>query len=693
MLQSLDSIDFSALGEKEAAVWVGRLSHLVQEHNDRYYVLDQPVITDAEYDQLFKALQNVEQLYPQLVAPDSPTHRVGGHALARFEKVRHPLPMLSLGNAFEREELEAWYERCRRGLRNLYGEDVQPAICVELKIDGLAVALTYENGRLVIGATRGNGVEGENITSNARTIRSIPLRIRHSEPDVAVPERFEVRGEVFMRKTDLDLLNEQAVRTGEKTYANPRNAAAGSLRQLDPTTTASRPLSFTAYGLGPVRGAEPPNSQYQQLQWLRRLGFPVDDHTIRAPGLDEVLTFYERWAAERDDLDFEIDGLVLKIDDLDQQKVLGFVSNAPRWALAFKFAAREATTRLLGIEVNVGRTGAIKPEAVLEPVHIGGVTVRQATLHNEDYIINRDIRVGDVVIVKRAGDVIPAVIKPIEDARTGKEVAWRMPEHCPACGTKLIRLPDEADYYCVSTDCPAQFIRLVEHFASRGAMDIEGFGSKLAVVLVEQNLVSRLSDIYRLTEDDLLRLENFGEKRARNLLAGIDESRHRPLSRLLYGLGMRHVGKTTAELLVRHFESLSEMASASAADLEAIEGVGTVIAESIADWFSVDKNRQLIRDLEDLGVNVSRLPEEAPVAESDTAAAGKTFVLTGTLPNLQRKDAEEMIKKAGGRVSGSVSKKTDFVIAGESAGSKLDKAKELGVTILDEEELLHLLRE
>ncbi|MEX1054479.1 MAG: NAD-dependent DNA ligase LigA, partial [Rhodothermales bacterium] len=468
-----------------------------------------------------------------------------------FEKVRHPVPMLSLGNAFAPNEVEAWYERCRRGLRERYGTDVQPAVTVELKLDGLAVAVTYEHGSLAVGATRGNGLEGENITRNIRTIRSIPLSIPVGSTRIHAPDRLEVRGEVYLRKSDFELLNERAVASGDKPYANPRNAAAGSVRQLDSNITAARPLSFAAHGVGPVLGADPPSTQHEQLQWLKRLGFPVDAHTTRVTSIDEVLKLYDRWAKERDELDYEIDGLVLKIDDIEQQKVLGFVSNAPRWALAFKFPAHEATTRLLDIIVNVGRTGAIKPEAVLEPVHIGGVTVSQATLHNEDYILSRDFMIGDMVVVKRAGDVIPAVIKPIEEARTGKEVKWRMPESCPACGNPLVRLPGEADYYCVSTDCPAQFIRLVEHFASRGAMDIEGFGSKLAIVLVEKGLVEHLSDVYRLSEEDLLSLEKFGEKRARNLLVGIDASRQRPLSRLIYALGMRHVGSTTAELLVK----------------------------------------------------------------------------------------------------------------------------------------------
>ncbi len=690
-LDRLESTDLSTLSEDDASAFVELLSHLLRAHNHRYYVLDDPVITDPEYDRLFQGLQSLEAHHPSLVSHDSPTHRIGGEVLERFGKVRHPMPMLSLSNVFDEQGVEAWYERCRRGLSDRYGEDIAPAVVTELKLDGLAVALTYERGKLTIGATRGSGVVGENITTNVRTIPSIPLSIPVIHNSVDVPNRLEVRGEVFIRKSDFEALNERAASAGEKTYANPRNAAAGSLRQLDPTITASRPLSFTTYGIGPIEGTEPPGTQYELLQWLMNLGFPVNEHSHRSTGIDEVVELYRRWSEERDDLDYEIDGLVIKIDDFEQQRVLGFVSNAPRWATAYKFPAREATTKLLGILVNVGRTGAIKPEAVLDPVHIGGVTVSRATLHNEDYVVDRDIRIGDTVMVKRAGDVIPQVIKPVPDARTGDESIWQMPKACPACGSELVRLPEEADYYCVSTECPAQFIRLVEHFSSRGAMDIEGLGSKLAVVLVTEGLVKHLSDLYRLTMDDLLSLDNFGEKRAQNLLAGIDEARGRTLSRLIYALGMRHIGKTTAELLVSTFPSMDALAFATVEDLEAIDGIGTVIAESVVDWFKIDDNRRLISDLKALGVNTTRLPEERPATESKSAAADKTFVITGTLPTLSRKEAEALIKQAGGRVTGSVSGNTDYLVAGENPGSKYEKAREHEIEILNESELRELV--
>ena len=690
-LERLGTTDFSSLAQEEASAIVEKLRELLHAHIYRYHVLDDPVITDPEYDRLFRVLQDLEKQFPELVTPDSPTHRVGGGVLERFEKVRHPVAMLSLGNAFDEEEVRAWYERCRRGLRERFGDDISPAIVAELKLDGLAVALTYDHGRLVVAATRGNGIEGENVTANVRTVPTVPLAIPAGGSGVEPPDRIEVRGEVYIKKSAFDVLNERQASAGDKPYANPRNAAAGSLRQLDPGITASRPLTFTAYAVGPVAGTAVPRSQHELLEWLAALGFPVNEFTRRVTSIAEVVQIYERWSDERDGLDYEIDGLVLKIDDFEHQEALGFVSNAPRWAVAYKFPAREATTTLLDIVVNVGRTGAIKPEAVLDPVHIGGVTVSQATLHNEDYILDRDIRIGDTVIVKRAGDVIPQVIKSIPDARTGGETPWRMPAVCPACGNDLVRLPDEADYYCVSTECPAQFIRLVEHFASRGAMDIEGLGSKLAIVLVDRGLVKHLSDLYRLTQDDLLTLDNFGEKKAANLLAGIDASRHRPLSRLIYALGIRHIGRTTAELLVSKHASLDELAQATVEVLESIEGIGTVIAESVVDWFAVEDNRKLVADLRDLGVNTERTPDEEPPAAAEGAAAGKAFVITGSLPTLSRSEAEALIKRAGGRVTGSVTGKTDYVVVGENPGSKLERAIELDIPRLSEEELRRLV--
>ncbi|HET6567775.1 MAG TPA: NAD-dependent DNA ligase LigA [Rhodothermales bacterium] len=686
---------FANLDFEAASLLSERLRAVIRGHNHKYYVLDEPVVADVEYDELIQALRSIEERFPGLVTPESPTQRVGGAPLDKFKKVRHREPLLSLQNAMNPAGVRAWYDRCRRGLAAAYGPEVEPAITAELKIDGLAVALTYTQGILDTAATRGDGRVGEDITRNVRTIQSIPLQLPLGDgaSSLVAPDLMEVRGEIYMRRSGFEQLNRELAGRGERTFANPRNSAAGSLRQLDPRITAQRPLYFFAYSLGPVTGTVPP-TQWELLEWLKEFGLPVNPNARRFESIDEVIEFCQYWADARETLDYEIDGVVLKIDDHAQKDVLGFVSNAPRWAVAFKFPARESTTVLRDIVVNVGRTGAIKPEAVLEPVEIGGVTVSQATLHNEDYIVGRDIRIGDTVTVKRAGDVIPAVIGPILEARPPGTDAWHMPECCPACGSKLVRLPGEADYYCVSTDCPAQFIRLVEHFVSRNAMDIEGFGSKLAILFVEQGFIHHLSDIYRLCDrkDELLKLEGFAERRIENLLNGIEASKHRSLARLLFGLGVRHVGQTTAELIVPAFDSLDALAEAKQADLEAVGGIGRVIAESIIDWFSIDDNQKLVQDLRALGVNTIRLPEETPAAvQENEPVSGKIFVLTGTLPTLSRSDAEALIKRQGGSVSSSVSRNTHYVVVGESAGSKLDKAKELGIALLDEPGLLNLL--
>ena len=690
--EELGAQPVEVLSQGEAQRLAERLRPLLQALGYRYYVLDDPLLPDAEYDALYRRLEKIEATFPDLRTPDSPTQRVGGAPLDAFEKVRHPERLLSLSNAFDATEVRDWYDRCRRGL-DLDEEDNIP-LTAELKIDGLAVALTYADGRLEVAATRGNGRVGENITAGVRTIRDVPLRIP-ATPDNGrrAPTRLEVRGEVFMLRSAFEALNERLAGAGEKPFANPRNAAAGSLRQLDPKVTARRPLSFFAYGVGPVRG-ETPGTQHTLLQWLRRFGFPTSAHVQRFEGVEAAVAFCETWAARRDALDYEIDGVVLKVDAFAQQQALGVIAKAPRWAVAYKFPAREATTRLTGIAVNVGRTGAIKPEAVLEPVGLGGVTVSQATLHNEDYIRDLDIRVGDTVVVKRAGDVIPQVVRPVKEARTGNEAPWQMPETCPSCGSTLTRLPDEADTYCMASDCPAQFIRLVEHFVARGAMDIEGLGEKLAVQLVEAALVADLADLYRLKKSDLLDLERFAERRAANLVAAIEASKERPLSRLLFALGLRHVGLTTAELIIKRYASLDALAAASKEELEAIDGVGPVIAESVAGWFAREHNLRLVGALKALGVNTERLPREAPPEDdaSDRPAAGKTFVLTGSLPSLTRKEATEKIEQAGGTVTGSVSGNTDYLVAGENPGSKLGAAEARGVPVLSEADLIALLK-
>lgn len=659
---------------------------VLSQHADRYYRSDAPLITDAEYDALLARLRALEEAHPQWLRPDSPTHRVGSAPLETFGKVQHPEPLLSLGNAFDQDELRAWHERCRRRLEWAEGA-IGPAVCTELKIDGLAVALTYEKGILVRAATRGDGRVGENITANVRTIASVPLRL--AAGGYPVPDSVEVRGEVYFPKSAFEALNQFLRAQDQKPFANPRNAAAGSLRQLDSSVTAGRDLAFFAYSLGPV-SSPVSDGQYAMLQVLAGWGFDINPEASRFEDIEGAVAFCVGWTDERDSLDYEIDGVVVKVDDFRLQRDLGQVSNAPRWATAFKFPAREATTRLNGIHINVGRTGMITPEAELEPVQIGGVTVSQATLHNADYIRDRDIRIGDTVVVKRAGDVIPAVVASVPDARTGSEVAWEMPQHCPACNQPLERLEGEVDSYCVNGACPAQFIRLVEHFASRDAMDIEGFGSKLAVQLVEAGCIASLPDIYALQLDTLEGLEGFARRKAEKLLAGIEASRSRPLSRLLFGLGIRHVGRTTAETLVPHVEGLTQLAGMDVEALTAIDGIGEVIARSVVDWFALETNRNLIARLEELGVNVVRTPEEAPVDTGERPFEGLTFVVTGTLPTLGRKEVQDYIKQRGGKAASSVSSKTDYLVLGESPGSKADKAAELGIPVLDETGLRQL---
>lgn len=683
-----DLSDPTTMSEEEASQQVQILRAIIRQHDHRYYVQDAPVIPDAEYDRLYRALEDLERAFPALQTEDSPTQRVGGKPIDSFEKHEHPEALLSLSNAFDAGELREWYDRCRRRLEDAYG-DVAPRLVAELKIDGLAVALTYENGRLEIASTRGNGRVGENITHNVRTIHRIPMVVPVSG-DATPPERMEVRGEIFMRKSEFDALNEKLRDAGEDAFANPRNAAAGTIRQLDPSVTARRPLSFFAYSTGPMTG-DRPESHHETLQMLGEMGLPLEEHTQIFDAVEEVAELCESWIERRDSLDYEIDGVVVKIDNLAYQEELGAIANAPRWAVAFKFPAREATTTLERIIVNVGRTGAIKPEAELTPVQIGGVTVSQATLHNEDYIVDRDIRVGDTVVVKRAGDVIPQVVRPVPEARTGDEEPWRFPDACPECGTELVRLDDEADWYCMNTECPAQFRRLVEHFVMRNAMDVEGLGERVAHMLVDEGKVHTLADLFRLTQEDLIPLEGFAEKSAQNLVGALGTAKDRPLSRLLFALGIRHVGRTVAETIVEHFTTIDEVAQADLETLVSIDGVGPVIAESIVDWFAVDRNRELVDNLKAVGVNTERKAREAPASEQNDdalALSGKTVVITGSLDSLTRNDATSLIEKAGGKVTSSVSGNTDYLVKGANPGSKYDDALDRGIEIIDGEAAL-----
>jgi len=682
----LEDTEVDTLPTEDALALAERLRSVIRRHDHRYYVEDDPLISDVEYDRLYRTLKTLESEFPEAKTADSPTQRVGGPPIDDFEKHEHPEPLLSLSNAFDGTELREWYERCQRGLADRFGA-VEPAVVAELKIDGVAIALTYEDGALSVAATRGDGSVGEDVTHNIRTVHRIPLRIpvdpgERSSP----PEQVEVRGEVFMRKSEFEAFNERLVAEGAQPFANPRNAAAGTLRQLDPSVVAERPLSFFAFAVGPVSNGDL-STHSEVLDFLDAQGFPQESHTERFEELAPLIDFCEQWPARRDELDYEVDGVVVKIDRHEYREELGTIADAPRWAVAYKFPAREATTTLKDIRVRVGRTGAVNPEAVLEPVEIGGVTVSKATLHNEDYIQERDIRVGDTVVVKRAGDVIPQVVRTLPDARTGDEVPWTFPETCPTCGTELVRLPDEADHVCPNGECPAQFKRLVEHFAQRDAMDIEGLGERLSHRLVDLGLIETLADIYRIQKADLTPLEGFAEKSAENLVTAIEASKDRSLRRLLFALGIQHVGKTVAELIVRHYASIDALAAAAVADLDAIEGIGPTIAESIVDWFGVPDNRALVDDLASEGVNTHRQPHEAPAEEADASLplSGLTIVLTGSLPDWTRGDASDAIERAGGSVTSSVSGNTDLLVVGANPGSKLDTAREEGTAILEVE--------
>jgi DNA ligase (NAD+) len=657
-------------------------------HNYRYYALDDPAVSDAEYDALMRELRALEAAHPELIAPDSPTQRVSGEALDRFKKVTHPVPMLSLGNAFDEADLRAWRDRVRRLLPEGAPE---PAYVAEPKIDGLAIALHYEAGRFVRGATRGNGVVGEDITANLRTVKSIPLRIPVAG-DAPPPAFLEVRGEVYMRLADFEALNRRQAEAEDKLFANPRNAAAGSVRQLDPSITAGRPLAFFGYFM---RGAEEAHvaSQWAALQYLKSLGFPVNTDARRFTDFEDVVAYAQEWMGKRDVLPYEADGMVVKVDDFAAQEALGTISHEPRWAIALKFPARETTTRLKEIRVNVGRTGVLVPCAILEPVVIGGVTVSQATLHNEEDIHRKDIRIGDVVVLKRAGDVIPQVVKPVEDLRTGVEREFHMPDKCPACGEPVVKSPEEVAYYCVNASCPARLVQSIAHFASRGSMDIEGLGDRQAQLFVDLGLFRDVADVYYLKAEHLLGREGYAEKRVSNLLAAIEASKKQPVARLINALGIRHVGTTVAEALARRYSSIDALAAATAEELQTIEGLGPRIAASVTEFFANDANRRVLSKLRVAGVRLAEdRPVEAPAGPGPLA--GRTFVVTGTLPTLSRDEATALIQAHGGKVVDSVSKKTSYLVVGEDpGGTKLNKARELGIPTLNEAKLRVLIGE
>jgi DNA ligase (NAD+) len=662
---------------------VAELREQIRQHNYRYYVLDEPTVSDAEYDTLMRELRAIETAHPDLITPDSPTQRVGGSASEKFAKVRHPVPMLSLGNAFNEDDLQSWRDRTAR----LLGDDVPIAFVVEPKIDGLAIALTYENGRFTRGATRGDGEVGEDVTANLRTVPSIPLTIL--DRGSPVPTSIEVRGEVYMRIADFEALNKRLAAAGERVAANPRNAAAGELRQKDPAITASRPLRFFAYSVGPFEGVHL-RSQWETLELFRALGFPVNRDRRRFEDFAQVLAYCREWMARRDKLDYEADGIVVKVDSFAQQQELGVVGRDPRWAIAYKFPARETTSKLVDIVVNVGRTGVITPNAVIEPVTIGGVVVRNASLHNADYISERDIRIGDYVTVKRAGDVSPYIVGPIVARRDGSERPWTMPERCPACGTPLERPEGEVAYRCPNFGiCPAQLVRRIEHFVSRGAMDIAGIGEKQAQLFVERGLVKDVADLYTLTAASFEGMEGFGEKKISNLLMAIEAAKQRPLARLITGLGIRFVGEVAAQALAA-FGSLDALASASIDQIRAIDGIGPAVAASVTQFFSLPANQALVQKLKDVGVQTTGGP--TGIERAGDGLSGLAFVITGSLPTLTREQAEALIKSHGGKVAGNVTKKTSYLLAGtEPGGTKYSKAQELKIPILDQAGLLALI--
>jgi len=662
------------MNRQQAEQRAAELRERLNRYGYEYYVLDRPSVPDAEYDRLMQELIAIEEQYPELKTSDSPTQRIGGPPLEAFRKVAHRVPMMSLANAFNEGDLRDFDRRVRQ-------EVGEAAYVCELKIDGLAVSVRYEDGYFVQGATRGDGMTGEDITENLKTIRSLPLRLNE-------PVSLEARGEAFMPKASFLRLNEERQARGEELFANPRNAAAGSLRQLDPKVAASRQLDLFVYGLANAEelGIE---SHSAALSYLQSLGFKVNPERRRCATIDEAIAFINEWNEKRPQLSYEIDGIVIKVDSFAQQRQLGTTAKSPRWAIAYKFPAEEVVTTLIGIEVNVGRTGVVTPTAILEPVRVAGTTVQRATLHNEDFIREKDIRIGDAVIIKKAGDIIPEVVGVVVDRRDGDEMTFTMPTHCPECESELVRLEGEVALRCLNPKCPAQLRERLIHFASRAAMNIEGLGEKVVTQLFNAGLVCDVADLYRLTKEQLIGLERMGEKSAANLLAAIEASKQNSLERLLFGLGIRYVGAKAAQLLAEHFETMERLETATKEKLMAVPEIGEKMADSITTYFAQPEAAELLHELRLYGVNMAyKGAKRAVEAPADSAFADKTVVLTGKLMSMSRNEAKEQIERLGGRVTGSVSRSTDIVIAGEDAGSKLDKAQQLGIEIWDETRFL-----
>lgn len=658
---------------------VEKLRKELHEHDYRYYVLAEPTISDEEYDKLMRELAELEERYPELQSPDSPTQRVGGQPTKEFATVTHDPPMLSLANSYSEGEIREFDRR----VRNLLG-GATPHYVAELKFDGVAIALRYRNGVFVQGATRGDGTQGDDITANLKTIRMLPLRLRNAEPEFL---NIEVRGEAFMDKADFLEMNKQREAAGEKLFINPRNSTAGTLKLQDPKIVATRPIKMFAYYL--LAPEAKLTSHYKNLQILRTLGFPVNEHVRLCKTIDEVIAFWKEWEPKRDSLPYDIDGVVVKVDSLEQQAKLGSIAKSPRWAIAFKFASRKAETVLKNIILQVGRVGTITPVADLQPVFVGGTTVSRASLYNMDYIKELDLRIGDTVIVEKGGDVIPKVTEVVLAKRPKNAEPYVMPKRCPECGMPLFKPEGEVNYYCENSECPAQVKGRLEHFASRGAMDIEGLGEAVVEQLVSLGWVKNCADLYSLHEhrEEMIALERWGEKSTDNLLQAIEQSKKRPFHRVLYALGIRHVGQGVAQLLTEHFPSIEKLQEASVEDLQSISGIGPQIAESVVRFFKEKHNREIIRRLARAGVTM-----KAPAAHKKGPLSGLTFVLTGTLPTYTREQAKQLIEEHGGKVASSVSKNVNFLLVGEDAGSKLEKAKKLGIATIDEEEFNRMLR-
>ena len=670
-----------SVNREQARPRVAQLRQELNYHNHRYYTLDDPVISDGEYDRLFQELRQLEADYPELLTPASPTHRIGGEPAEGFVQVQHRHTMLSLGNVFDPEGLAAWHKR----VTNLL-DGAAFAMTCELKIDGLAVSLIYENGTLTQGATRGNGYTGENVTHNLRTIRTIPLQLQGNPPPY-----LEVRGEVYMPVASFRQLNEERAERGEPLFANPRNSGAGTIRQLDPKVAASRNMQIWVYSLSDAGESPYPGGQWETLQWLQSLGFNANPENRRCHTLAEVNEYYQKWLERRHSLPYEVDGIVIKVDPFGYQNALGIVGREPRWAVAYKFPAEQAVTQLLEIGVNVGRTGSLNPYAVLEPVVVSGATVRHASLHNEEDIHRKDIRVGDWVTIERAGDVIPQVVGPVLPRCPEDLSPFQMPENCPVCQTPVVKPEGEAMHRCPNTSCPAQFFELLKHFVSRGAMDIDGLGEQWCRIFIDQGMVGSVADLYSLERDKLLELERMGKLLTAKIMGNIEASKTRPLHRILFALGITHVGAEVAELLTQRYASLAQLADAPQEELEEIEGIGPKIAASIVNYFAVAENREVIEKLGQAGVKLHH--ELTIVNPSDLPWHGLSFVITGTLAAMTRREAEGKIKALGGSATSSVTRKTDYVVAGESPGSKLEKAQRLGVPALDEAAFLQLLAE